>query len=197
MKVLIACEFSGTVRDAFIRAGHDAVSCDLLPTESPGPHIVGDVTGILRQGWDLMVAHPPCTFLCNSGVRWLWERPERMEHMVDGARFFRLLLSAPIPMIAIENPIMHKYGKAIIGRDQDQTVQPHWFGDKKIKATCLWLKGLPRLYKTNDVGPPPKDLSERRKWADCHQASPGPDRGKIRSVFYKGMADAMAIQWGV
>jgi len=197
MRVLVNCEFSGTVRDAFIAAGHDAVSCDLLPTESPGPHIVGDALSQLRGGWDMMIAHPPCTFLCNSGVRWLHERPARVEQMVDAARFFRTLLSAPIPKIAIENPIMHKYGKAVIGRGQDQLVQPYWFGDRKTKATCFWLKGLPALVKTDDVGPPPKSgTPEYAEWAEVHHASPGDDRGKIRSVFYSGMANAMAAQWG-
>ena len=194
---MVACEFSGTVRDAFIRAGHDAMSCDLLPTESPGPHYQGDVWDIIYDGWDLMVAHPSCKYLTNAGVRWLHTQPCRWDLMRSGAYFFKAFLDVPIEHIAVENPIMHGYAKEIIGCEQDQTVQPWWFGDKKMKATCWWLKNLRKLEKTNVVGPPPKDPVERRKWAECHQASPGPDRWKVRSVFYPGMSDACAAQWGI
>ena len=196
MRVLVACEFSGTVRDAFIRHGHDAMSCDLLPTESPGPHYQGDVFDIVNNGWDLVVAHPECKYLTNAGVRWLHERPWRWGLMRSAAEFFKAFFDVPIKRKAIENPIMHGYAKEIIGRSQDQVVQPWWFGDEKMKATCWWLEGLPELEKTNDVGPPPKDPAKRRKWAECHQASPGRDRWKIRSTFYPGMADACAAQWG-
>jgi len=124
MKVLIACEFSGIVRDAFAKKGHDAWSCDLLPTEIPGNHIQGDVCDILDDGWDMMIAHPPCTYLANSGVRWLHERPERWEKLKEAADFFRTLLNAPIERICIENPIPHKYAIYLIGRKYDQIIQP-------------------------------------------------------------------------
>ena len=193
MKVLIACEYSGTVRDAFLRAGHDAMSCDLLPTESPGPHYQGDVFDILGDGWDLMIAHPPCTYLCNSGVRWLHTEEGRWDKMQAAACFFRLLLDAAIERIAIENPIMHKYGKGIIGRGQDQCVQPHWFGDPAFKATCWWLKNLKPLKKTNPLEVP-TDPEERKRWSQIHYASPGPNRSKERSKFFPGMAEA-CLQW--
>ena len=187
VKVLVACEFSGIVRDAFIRAGHDAMSCDLLPTESPGPHYEGDVYDVLGKGWDLMIAHPPCTYLANSGVRWLKNDPERQACMRYGALFFRVLLEEEIPRICIENPIIHKYAVDIIGRRQDQIIQPWQFGHGETKAICLWLKNLPKLKPTNIV-----DGREPR----VHHMSPGPDRWKERSRFYTGIAEAMAEQWG-
>jgi hypothetical protein len=187
MKVLIACEFSGTVRDAFAARGHDAWSCDLLPTESAGQHYVGDVRDILYDGWDLMIGHPPCTYLANSGVQWLYRREGRWEQMREGAEFFRMLLNAPIPRIAIENPIMHKYAKEIIGAPPTQTVQPWMFGHGESKATCLWLKNLPALTPTNIVSE-----REQRIW----KLPPSTDRWKLRSVTYAGIADAMAEQWG-
>lgn len=187
MKVLIACEFSGTVRDAFIRAGHDAMSCDLLPTESPGPHYQGNVLDIYRDGWDLMVAHPPCTYLANSGVRWLDTQEGRRNKMVRASHLFKRLLNAPIERIAVENPIMHKHAVAIIGRRQDQVIQPWQFGHGETKAICLWLKNLPPLEPTEIVG---------GRQPRVHHASPGPDRWKERSRFYPGLAKAMAEQWG-
>jgi len=187
MRVLVACEFSGRVRDAFLARGHDAVSCDLLPTESPGPHIQGDVREILAEGWDLMIAHPPCTYLCNSGVSWLYRRPGRWEKMREAALFFRQLLEAPIPRICVENPIMHKYAVEIIGRRQDQVIQPWMFGHGETKATCLWLKNLPPLRPTNIV-----EGREQR----LHRLPPSPDRWKERSRTYPGVARAMAEQWG-
>jgi hypothetical protein len=187
MKVLIACEFSGTVRDAFAARGHDAWSCDLLPTESAGQHYVGDVRDILYDGWDLMIGHPPCTYLANSGVQWLYRREGRWEQMREGAEFFRMLLNAPIPRIAIENPIMHRYAKEIIGAPPTQTVQPWMFGHGESKATCLWLKNLPALTPTNIVSE-----REQRIW----KLPPSTDRWKLRSVTYAGIADAMAEQWG-
>jgi len=183
----VACEFSGTVRDAFIRAGHKAMSCDLLPTESPGPHYEGDVFDILEDGWDLMVAHPPCTYLANSGVRWLYRDGKRWQELIEGAAFFRRLLEAPIPRIAIENPVIHRWARLIVGRKPCQTLQPWQFGHGETKAVCLWLKGLPPLEPTNVVsGRTPR----------VHYASPGPDRWKERSRFYRGIAEAMADQWG-
>lgn len=193
MKILIACEFSGVVREAFKAQGHDAWSCDLLPTEIPGQHIQGDVREILDQGWDLMIAHPPCTYLCNSGVRWLHEdckttsAAERWHLMQEAAEFFRLLLSTNIPRVAVENPIMHKYAKEIIGQEQTQICQPWWFGDGKIKAIGLWLQNLPELKADCIV--------EGREPFSANM-SPSPDRGKLRSITYAGFARAMAQQWG-
>ena len=184
--MLIACEFSGTVRDAFLAEGHDAWSCDILPTESPGPHIQGDALEVLGEGWDLMVAHPPCTYLANSGVRWLHERPERWRGLVEGCVFFRRLLEAPIPRIAVENPVPHKYARGLVGA-YDQTVQPWQFGDPETKRTCLWLKGLPPLL--------PTEITSVRE-ARVHRMAPGPDRQKERSRFFSGIARAMASQWG-
>jgi len=186
MRVLVACEFSGIVRDAFIAKGHDAVSCDLLPSERPGPHIQGDVLEILDDGWDMMIAHPPCTRLCNSGVRWLEER-NLWDDLEDSATFFWHLLNAKIPKIAIENPIPHKYAVMLIGRKYDQIIQPWQFGHGETKATCLWLKALPNLKPTN--------ITEGRE-ARIHKMSPGKDRGRLRSTTYQGIADAMAEQWG-
>ena len=195
MKVLVACEFSGKVRDAFIKKGHDAISCDLLPTDSPGPHYQGDIFDIINEDWDLMVAHPPCTFLSNSGVMWLHRQEGRWEKMRDGANFFKKLLDADIPHIAVENPIMHKYSVEIIGRRQNQVVQPYMFGHPERKATCFWLKNLPELVETNNVKEEmlklPKNEAQR-----IHYTPPGPDRWKIRSITFQGIADAMAEQWG-
>ena len=187
MKVLVACEYSGRVRDAFIAQGHDAVSCDLLPTDSPGPHYEGDVFDIINDSWDLMIAHPPCTYLSNSGVRWLHKRPERWQQMKEGAEFFRALLDADIPRIAIENPIMHKYAVEIIGRRQDQVIQPWQFGHGESKATCLWLKGLQELE--------PTEIVEGRE-QKMHLLPPSKNRWKIRSTTYEGIAKAMSEQWG-
>lgn len=195
MRVLVACEYSGAVRDAFIALGHDAMSCDLLPTDAPGSHYQGDVFDIIGDGWDLMVAHPPCTYLCNSGVRWLSTDITRWPRMVDGAVFFRRLFDAPIPRVAVENPIMHGHAAKIVGRRQDQIVQPWMFGHPEKKGTGLWLKGLPPLLATEDVRDVmvglPKSQTDR-----IHYASPGPDRWKLRSTTYAGIAAAMAMQWG-
>lgn len=186
MKVLVACEYSGTVRDAFIKRGHDAMSCDLLPTDKAGPHYQGDVFDIINDGFDLMIAHPPCTYLCNSGVRWLHTDKSRMDKMREGAEFFKKLLECNIPKIAIENPIMHKYAKEIIGRNQDQIIQPWQYGHGETKATCLWLKGLPHLKPTNIV----QGRTQR-----IHLLPPSKDRWKLRSTTFQGIADAMADQW--
>ena len=196
MKVLVACEYSGKVRDAFIRKGHDAMSCDLVPTDVEGPHYVGNVLDILDQGWDLMVAHPPCTYLTNSGVTWLHKDPSRWSKLDEGAAFFKALLDAPIPKIAIENPIMHGYAKDRIGGiKQSQVIQPWMFGHMEQKATCLWLKGLPNLVATNNVKEEmlllPKNQRER-----LHYLPPSVDRWKLRSTTYSGIAEAMAEQWG-
>lgn len=180
MKVLIACEFSGTVRNAFIAKGHDAVSCDILPTESPGPHLQCDVLTILDQDWDMMIAHPPCTHLAVSGARW-WK--DKKQEQIEAIAFVQALINAPIPRIAIENPI-GKLSSAI--RKPDQIIQPWQFGHGETKATCLWLKGLPLLVSTNVV-----DGRENR----IHRMPPTADRWKKRSLTYRGIAEAMASQW--
>ncbi len=186
MKVLVACEFSGIVRDAFARRGHDAWSCDLLPTEIPGNHIQDDVLKHLDEGWDLMIAHPPCTRLCNSGVCWLGKRNLWAE-MEQAGQFFRLLLEAEIPRVAVENPIPHKYALNIIGRKYDQAIQPWQFGHGETKATCLWLVNLPILLPTSVV----EGRAQR-----SHHEPPSPDRWKNRSRTFTGIAEAMAEQWG-
>lgn len=195
MRVLVACEYSGTVRDAFLRRGHDAMSCDLLPTESPGPHHQGDVRDVIGYGWDLLIAHPPCTYLANSGARWLYEDPDRWQHLIDGAVFFREMLEAPIPKVAVENPVMHKWARKIVGRRPDQTVQPYQFGHMESKRTGLWLRGLPLLRPTDDVEVDMRKLPAKER-SKVHYASPGKDRWKVRSAFFAGIADAMADQWG-
>lgn len=196
MRVLVACEYSGTVRDAFRAMGHDAWSCDLLPTEVDGPHIVGDVLAVLGNGWDLMIAHPPCTYLTNSGVSWLHKDPARWALLDDGAAFFRAMLDAPIPRIAIENPIMHKHARERIGHAAyTQIVQPWMFGHPESKATCLWLKGLPPLLGTVDARQEMSRLPIRERQR-LHYLPPSKDRWKIRSTTYKGIAEAMAAQWG-
>lgn len=195
MKVLVACEFSGIVREAFKDKGHDATSCNLLPTEIPGQHYQGDVMDIINDGWDLMIAHPPCTYLANSGVSWLYRKKGRWKNLIKGAVFFRDLLNADIPRIAVENPIMHKYAVQIIGRRQDQCIQPYMFGHPERKATCFWLKDLPPLEETDNV----KEEMESRPKSEAqriHYTPPSEDRWKIRSRTFKGVADAMATQWG-
>lgn len=191
MKVLVACEYSGTVRDAFIKAGHEAMSCDLLDTDVKGPHYMGDVRDILDNGWDLMVCHPPCTHLAVSGARHF--AAKKASGVQDEAlAFVRLLLSADIPMIALENPV------SIIStqvRKPDQVIQPWMFGHMEQKATCLWLKGLPKLVPTKDVREEMMKLprSERER---IHLMPPGPLRWKERSKTFQGIANAMAEQWG-
>jgi site-specific DNA-cytosine methylase len=182
MKVLVACEFSGTVRDSFRKRGHYAVSCDLLPTETPGPHYQGDVQDILGDGWDMMIAHPPCTHLAVSGARWFKDKQKEQEEALD---FVRCLMAAPIPRIAIENPISIISSKI---RKPDQIVQPWQFGHGETKATCLWLKGLPKLTPTNIV--------EGRE-AKVHRMPPGPNRWKERSRTCQGIADAIAEQYSL
>jgi hypothetical protein len=195
MKVLVACEYSGTVRDAFRAAGHDALSCDLLPTDVPGPHYQGDVTDIINDGWDLMVAHPPCTYLCSSGLHWNKRRPERAQMTEDALKFVQFLLDAPIPRIALENPI------GCIGtriRKADQTIQPWQFGHDASKSTCLWLKNLPLLTPTAVVEP--RIANGKKRWANQtdsgqNRLPPSEYRWKIRSETYAGIAAAMVAQW--
>lgn len=188
MRVLVACEFSGTVRGAFRARGHDAVSCDLLSSDVPGPHHQGDVTPLLAEPWDLVIAHPPCTRLCNSGVRWLAER-DLWDEMREAATFFLACLNANAPKVAVENPVMHGYARAIIGRGPDFSVQPWQFGDNAKKRTCFWTRGLAPLVPTSSL-----DGSTAK--AEVHLASPGPDRWRLRSKTYPGIAAAMAEQWG-
>ena len=206
MKVLIGCETSGIVREAFIEQGHDAWSCDVLPSDVPtNRHIQDDVLNVLRSdNWDmLMVAHPPCTRLCNSGVRWLSKPPpnktlkQMWNELEKGAKLFSSLLNADVPRVAVENPVMHKHAKQRIENYQpfSQSIQPWQFAndddsaDNVKKRTCLWLKNLPKLIPTGTVnGSTARD--------ECHKAPPSKDRWKIRSKFYHGIAKAMAIQWG-
>lgn len=197
MKMLVACEFSGTVRRAFRDAGHDAWSCDLLPAEDgSNQHVIGDARDILDWGWDLLiVAHPPCTRLCNSGVRWLHGPPpgksteQIWSELDEAAELFSMFWNAPIERICIENPVMHKHAKARIKnyRDFAQSIQPWQFGHGETKRTCLWLKNLPPLTST--------DIVEGRE-ARIHRMPPGPDRWRERSRFFPGVAAAMADQWG-
>lgn len=196
MRVLVACEFSGIVREAFAARGHDAWSCDLLPTEQPGQHIEGDVLGVLDGGWDMMIAHPPCTYLCNSGVHWLHRRKDRWPLMEKAAKFFRSLLTAPIDRIAVENLVMHKYAIAIVGRKHNQTIQPYEFGHPESKRTCLWLKNLPPLLPTDVLALPPGSHWKNQTPSGQNKLGPSEDRWKLRSITYQGIADAMAEQWG-
>lgn len=181
MRVLIACEYSGRVRDAFLALGHDAMSCDLLPTDEPGEHYQGDVRDVIGDGWDLMIAHPPCTHLAVSGARWF---KDKLTEQAEALDFVRLLMDAPIELIALENPISIISSRI---RKPDQVIQPWQFGHGETKATCLWLKGLPKLTPTNVV--------EGRE-ARVHRMPPSPDRWKERSRTYSGVAEAMAAQWG-
>lgn len=184
MKVLVACEFSGVVRDAFVRSGHYAMSCDLLPTETPGNHYHGDIRDLLASNneWDLMIAHPPCTHLAVSGARWFKDKTSQQAEALD---FVRYLMAAPIPRICIENPVSIISSRI---RKPDQSIQPWQFGHGEVKRTCLWLKNLPRLHPTEIV-----DGREAR----VHRMPPGPDRWRERSRTFQGIADAMANQWGV
>ena len=180
MRVLVACEFSGIVRDAFLDAGHDAMSCDLLPTERPGPHYEGDVRELDLSHYDLMVAHPPCTHLAVSGARWF---KDKQTEQLDALQFVWWLLHAPVPRIAVENPVSVISSRI---RKPDQVIQPWQFGHGETKAICLWLKGLPPLVPTHVV--PGRE-------ARVHRMAPGPDRWRERSRFFPGIAQAMAEQW--
>ena len=205
MRILVACEFSGRVRDAFIARGHDAVSCDMLPTELPGPHIQGDVLGILGDGWDMMIAHPPCTHLCASGARW-WKEKQADGRQQAAIEFFLQFMDAPIDKIAAENPV------GILSRayrKPDQYIQPFWFGDKVQKKTGLWLKNLPQLQPTNIVDRgmiyvDPRGhkhggahtLRAKRAYSPLMLLPKTEERWKIRSRTFQGIANAMAEQWG-
>ena len=196
MKVLIACESSGTVRDAFIRAGHDAMSCDMLPTEKPGPHYQGDVRDVLGDGWDLLIGHPPCTYLSVSGMHWTTRGLRDPQLTEDALAFARLLMDAPIARIAIENPVSIISSRI---RKPDQIIQPYHFGHDASKKTCLWLKGLPPLRPTAFVEP--RIVDGKPRWnnqtdSGQNKLPPSTDRWRMRSKTYQGIADAMAAQWG-
>lgn len=188
MRVIVGCEFSQIVTKAFRDKGHEAYSCDLLPTEgNPAWHFQCDIFELLKtEQFDLGIFHPECTYLTNSGVRWLHERPERWELMRKAAAFFNACLDADIPKVCVENPIQHKYARELI-RKYDQLVQPYMFGDPESKATCLWLKNLPLLHPTKPV---------MRIFQSCFKEAPSPDRWKNRSRTFVGIAEAMADQWG-
>lgn len=222
MRVLIACEYSGAVRDAFRRLGHDAMSCDLLPTDVPGPHYQGDVRDVLWANWDLLIAHPPCTYICSSGLHWNKRRPERAALTDEAVAFAKMFINGPesahIPRRAVENPIGCLSSRV---RRPNQIIQPHEYGHDASKATCLWLHGLPLLVPTRHVAPRwvccgavvdgslgkygcPNCCGEkvaRPRWANQtdggqNKLPPSADRWKIRSETYAGIADAMANQWG-
>lgn len=185
MNVLVACEFSGIVRDAFAAKGHNAWSCDLYWSEKEGNHFQCDITEILesdKYNWDLMIAHPPCTYLCNSGVRWM-DNDERWKKMIEAVFFFLYLLNQPIPKICVENPIMHGYARKLIHVPYTQIIQPWKFGHEESKSTCLWLEGLPKLIPTKYVTPKHSISETKNGWVD-------------RSRTYEGIANAMAEQWG-
>jgi hypothetical protein len=223
MNVIIGCEFSGAVREAFRRRGHNAYSNDLLPAADNSPyHLQGDLRYALQRnngfffpqlgghvGWDLGIFHPSCQRLTNAGSRWLYKGgrgtvrdPQKWQELREGAAFFELCLGRDegryqdIPKRAVENPIMHEHAAELINAPYTQIIQPWMFGHKEMKATCLWLQNLPLLVPTNIVGPPPRDKELRKSWQRIHRESPGPDRWKRRSITYPGVADAMAEQWG-
>ncbi len=192
-RVLVACEFSGVVREEFSKLGHEVFSCDLLDTDIPSEnHIIGNVLDHLDENWDLMIAHPPCTYLCNSGVHWLHKDSSRWNKLKEGAEFFKNLKECNIPKICVENPIPHKYAKETIGQ-YSQIIQPWQFGEDASKATCLWLKNLSKLK--------PTDIIKKKRYANQtpsgrNNLGPSDDRWKLRSITYQGIAQAMALQWG-
>jgi len=191
VRVLVACEYSGTVRDSFLALGHDALSCDLLPTDAPGPHYQGDVRDVLGEGWDLMIAHPPCTHLAVSGAKWFDQKKSQQEEALN---FVRLLLGAPIPRIALENPVSIISSRI---RKPDQIIQPWQHGHEATKTTCLWLKGLPHLQPSNIVGKGARHVTKSGKsLPEWYNLPPSEDRWKLRSATFPGIARAMAEQWG-
>lgn len=197
MKVLIACEFSGTVRRAFRALGHDAWSCDLLPAEDGSEfHYQCDMREVVGMDWDFVGYHCDCRVMANSGVRWLYEKPGRWDELKTAAAFFQTALDDKRPGY-VENSVMHKHAKALISREQDQVIQPWHFGEPRFKATCLWLRGgIAPLEATNKLTPPERGTDEHKAWSAVHRASPGPNRWKERSRTFPGIAAAMAKQWG-
>jgi hypothetical protein len=206
LRVLIACETSGVMRRAFASRGHDTWSCDLLPAEDgSNRHIRGDVRNYLGDGWDLLVvAHPPCTRLCNSGVRWLHVPPpgktmaQMWAELEDGVTLFTACWLAPVPRVAVENPVMHRHARERMPADlpKPQIVQPWWFGDPAFKATGFYLRGLPPLTPTLRLTPPKAGTDDHKAWSAVHRAPPSPERWKFRSRTFQGIADAAAEQWG-
>ena len=192
LKVLVACEYSGRVRDAFIARGHDAMSCDLLPTDATGPHYQGDVFDIINDGWDLMIAHPPCTYLSVSGMHWTTRGLRDPQLTEDALAFVQRLMDAPIERIAVENPISIISSRI---RKPDQIIQPWWFGHDASKKTCLWLKNLPLLTPTDMLLGDAKTRRGNQTASGQNKLPPSKDRWKIRSETYQGIADAMAAQW--
>ncbi len=202
MNILIACERSGIVRDAFIKKGHNAISCDIKYSDAPGPHYHGDVRGILELDWDMMIAHPVCTRLANSGVRWLTKPPKGLNlkdmwnELDEAANFYNLLRNADIKKKVIENPVMHCHARKLIKPNKRQVVQPWWFGEEAFKATGLEIFNLPDLVPTNKLTPPKLGTEEHKKWSWIHRMTPCKDRSFLRSKTFQGIADAMADQWG-
>lgn len=206
MNILVACEYSGVVRRAFARRGHSVWSCDLLPSDDDSAHhIIGDVSTIINRGWDLLIGHPPCTYMANSGVSHLVKKDpitgdiifnkQRYNNLIEATNFFLKLYNANVAKIAIENPIMHKYAKGLIGVQQSQVIQPWMFGHMEQKATCLWLRGLPLLQETSNVKKEMLELPSNVRQR-LHFLPPSKDRWKIRSRTFDGIANAMAEQWG-
>lgn len=196
MKVLVACEYSGRVRDAFLALGHEALSCDLLPSDSPGPHYEGDVKDVLYEGWDLLIAHPPCTYLSVSGMHWTTRGLRDPKLTEDALDFVRLLMQAPIPRKCIENPVSVISSRI---RKPDQIVHPYQFGHDASKKTCLWLENLPKLIPTQLIEP--RVVNGKMRWGNQtdsgqNKLAPSKDRWKVRSETYMGLAQAMAQQWG-
>ena len=195
MRVAVLCEYSGVVRDAFARHGHYAVSCDLLPSESPGPHYQGDVFEFLQctpEEFDLAICHPPCTYLCSSGLHWNGRVPGRAQKTDEAVEFVKRLMALPIPRIAIENPIGCLSSRI---RKPDQIIQPWQFGHPESKSTCLWLKGLPRLTPTNVLAKPARGYWDNQTPSGQNNMAPGPNRAKERARTYRGWSQAMAEQW--
>ena len=192
LRVLVACEFSGTLRDAFIRLGHDAMSCDLLPTDATGPHYTGDVSDLLTQQWDMLIAFPPCTYLCSSGMHWTVRGLRDPKLTEDALDFVRLLLGANVKHIALENPVGCISSKI---RKPDCVVHPWEHGHAESKTTCLWLKNLPPLIPTNLLPLPPSGRWANQTPSGQNKLGPSKDRWKLRSATYKGIAEAMAAQW--
>lgn len=194
MRVLIACEFSGIVRDEFAKLGHDSWSCDLLPSERPGKHIQADFRSVMQESWDFVGYHPDCRVMANSGVRWLDTIPGRRDELAKAAELFNLTLRDTRPGYS-ENSIMHCHAKSLIDREQDQTIQPWWFGVPRFKGTCLWLRGIPALVPTDKLLPPLKGTQAHKEWSAVHRAAKTPTRWKERSRTFPGIAKAMAEQW--
>lgn len=197
--VLVACETSGQITQRLVKMGIDAVSCDVLPADDPtrSNHIVCDARELVREPWGMVIAHPPCTFLANSGVRWLYTKEGRWDDMREGAQFFLDMLNANSLLVAVENPVMHKHALEIIGRKHTFSMQPYEHGDPRTKRTCWWTVGLPKISPTNPCTKAQiQEARDSKEFQEVWRASPGPDRWKLRSRTYDGIADAVASVWG-